>query len=84
MSHTKGEWTYKQMNNGDLWIFEDEKVIARTVRDSTTANRIVTMHNSFDDLLEACKFAIENLYNVLPDSVLIRFKNAIAKAEGTK
>ena len=64
--HTQGKWKYcKQITVSATEdqsaqfvyeLFEGEKYIGQ-FKDEDNANRIVQMHNSFDNLLEACEEA---------------------------
>ena len=87
--HTQSKWTVNIEFNG-IWVESKNRKIAKLgsldKNKLANANRIVQMHNSFDDLLEACKIAI---FELQPDGVsypsqrkaLKQIRSAIAKAE---
>ena len=88
--HTKGEWTFEQTPNGDYWdILSSNDFIGRIgnpnsdiINGESNAKRIVQMHNSFDDLVEASQNILDTIQSrkTLLDP-MEKLHKAIANAE---
>lgn len=88
--HTKDKWivTEEERHGYTVWEIHNQEdlYIARAINE-TNANRIIQMHNSFDDLLEACESARLAInatgkgFLLIKIGAMEKLKQAIAKAE---